>query len=121
MAVTFKGQDVGGQTVEKPAVVADDHGAAGEFLQRLFQGLQGFDVQVVGWFVEQDDIAAGGQGAGEVDPVTLPAGEQADLLLLIAALEVEAAHIGSAVDLASAHLHHVGAARNLLPDGLVGI
>ena len=28
MAVAREGEDVGGDTVEKPAVVADDHGAA---------------------------------------------------------------------------------------------
>jgi hypothetical protein len=47
---------VGGDAVEEPAVVADDHGAAGEVLQRLFQGAHGVDVQVVGRLVEQQDV-----------------------------------------------------------------
>src|SRR5690349_17636565 len=37
MAVAFEGEDVGGEAVEEEAVVADDHGAAGEILDRLFQ------------------------------------------------------------------------------------
>jgi hypothetical protein len=52
--------------------VADDHGAAGELLQRLFQVLQGLDVQVVGRFVEQDDVAALGQGLGQVTRLRSP-------------------------------------------------
>jgi hypothetical protein len=53
--------------------VGNDHGAAGEFFQGLFEGLQGFDVQVVGRFVEQQQVAAGGQGLGQVDAVALTA------------------------------------------------
>ncbi len=40
--------------VEEPAVVGDDHGAAGEVLEALFQGAERVDVQVVGRFVEQE-------------------------------------------------------------------
>uniref|UniRef100_A0A0N4ZXP3 LigA n=1 Tax=Parastrongyloides trichosuri TaxID=131310 RepID=A0A0N4ZXP3_PARTI len=119
MAVAFEGQDVGGQTVQEPAVVADDHGAAGELFQSLFEVLQGFDVQVVGRFVEQDQVAAGGQGLGQVDAVTLAARQLADLLLLVAALEVERTHIGARVDLALADREDVGAAGDGLPDGVV--
>jgi hypothetical protein len=37
MAVAFEGEDVGGEAVEEEAVVADDHRAAGEILERLFE------------------------------------------------------------------------------------
>jgi hypothetical protein len=69
--------------------VADDHGAAGEIFERGFERLQRFDVEVVGRFVEQQDVAAL-QQLGEVDAVAFTAGQLADLLLLVAALEVEA-------------------------------
>src|ERR1700761_5131212 len=46
VAVALEGEDVGAQAVEEPAVVADDHGATGEFLQGLLQVLQGLDVEV---------------------------------------------------------------------------
>src|SRR5689334_18002009 len=36
MAVALEGEDVRRDAIEKPAVVADDHGASGEILQRLF-------------------------------------------------------------------------------------
>src|SRR5690554_6030226 len=51
MAVALEGQYMGGQPVEKHAVVADDHGAAGEFLERLLERRQRLGVEVVGRFV----------------------------------------------------------------------
>src|SRR6185369_1034474 len=48
MAVAFEGQDMRGDAVEEPAVVADDDGAAGKILQRLLQRPQRIDVEVVG-------------------------------------------------------------------------
>ena len=50
-AVAFKGENVRGDAVQKPAVVADDDGAAGEILSRLFERAHGVDVEVVGRFV----------------------------------------------------------------------
>src|SRR5690606_28145097 len=44
MAVAFEGEDVGGQTIQEPAVVDDNHSAADELFQSLFEVLQGFDV-----------------------------------------------------------------------------
>ena len=37
MAVALERQDMRGDAVEEPAVMADDDGAAGEILQRLLQ------------------------------------------------------------------------------------
>jgi hypothetical protein len=54
-------------------------------------------------------------------PVALAARERADLLLLVAALEVEGRAIGARVHLALAELDDVVAAGDLLPDGLVRI
>ena len=89
LAVALEGQDVGGDAVEEPAVVADDHGAAGEAQQRLLQRAQRVDVEVVGRLVEQQQVAAAVQQLGQVDAVALAAGEVADLLLLVGPLEVE--------------------------------
>jgi diguanylate cyclase (GGDEF)-like protein len=55
-AVALEGQDVRGDAVQEPAVVADDHGAAGEVLQGLFQGAHGVHVQVVGRLVQQQHV-----------------------------------------------------------------
>ena len=56
LAVAFKGQDMGGDAVQEPAVVADHHGTAAEIFQGFFQRPQGVDVQVVGRLVQEDDV-----------------------------------------------------------------
>ena len=74
VAVALEGQDVGRDAVQEPAIVADDHGAAGEAVQRLFQCPQGIDVQVVGRFVKQQDVGARLQHLRQMDAVALTAG-----------------------------------------------
>ena len=59
LGVTLEGQDVGGDAVEEPAVVADDQDAPGKAQQGLFQGTQGIDIEVVGRLVEQQHVAPG--------------------------------------------------------------
>ncbi len=107
--------------VEEETVVRDDDRVAGEILDGRFQRLQRFHVQVVGRFVEEEDVAALFQQLGHVDAVALTTREQAHLLLLVAALEVEGAAIGPAVDLGVAQFDQLGAAGNLFPDGRVGV
>ena len=46
LAVALERQHVGGDPVEEPAVMRDDHGATGEFEQPLFHGAQGVDVEI---------------------------------------------------------------------------
>src|SRR3546814_12690304 len=65
MTIAFKGEDVGGKTVEEEAVMADDHGAARIVFESVFQGTQRFEVKVIGRLVEQEDIAADGKSVGE--------------------------------------------------------
>ena len=62
---------------------------------RVFERAQGFDVEIVGRFVEQQHVAARLQHLGQVDAVALAARQLADVLLLVAALEVERADIGA--------------------------
>ena len=57
------------------------------------------------------------QHLGQLDAVALPARELADLLLLVAALEAEAGHVGAPVQLAPADDHPVGAPGDLVEDG----
>jgi hypothetical protein len=91
VAVALEGQRVRRDAVEEPAIVADDHGAAGEIGQRVFQRAQRVDVEIVGRLVEQQQVGAGLEQLGQVHAVALAAGQRADLLLLVGALEVEAA------------------------------
>src|SRR3546814_609070 len=121
MTIAFKGEDVGGKTVEEEAVMADDHGAARIVFESVFQGTQRFDVKVVGRLVEQEDIAALLQELRHVNAVALTAGKLADLLLLIATLEIEGPHIGVGLKFMLADGHEIMAAGNFLPDIMVGI
>ena len=68
-------------------------GAAGELEQRLLERAQRVDVEVVGGFVEEQDVAAAAQQLCKVDAVSLPARELTDRFLLVAAAEVEPADV----------------------------
>src|SRR5437870_2981389 len=52
MALALEGEDVRSDAIEEPAIVADDHGAAGEILQCLLERTQRVDVEVVGGLVK---------------------------------------------------------------------
>ena len=73
LAVAFEGEDVRGDAVEEPAVVADDRRAAGKFEQRLLERAQRVDIEIVGRLVQQDDVGGGLEHLGEMDAVALAA------------------------------------------------
>lgn len=64
LRVVFVRQDVSRDAVKEPPIVRDHNGGAREVQQGFFQGTQGFNVEVVGRFVEQQDVAALFQGQG---------------------------------------------------------
>src|SRR5262249_51445023 len=113
--VAFESEDVGGEPVQEEAIVADDHGAAGEILQRRLKARQCLDIEIVGRFVQQDQIATLLQHLGKMHAVALTARKLADLFLLVRSLEVEPAAIGAGVHLAIPKLELVEPSRNLLP------
>src|SRR5262249_39861440 len=121
MAVAFEGQDVGGDTVEEPAIVADDHGAAGEVFQRLLERTQRVNIKIVGRLVEQQHVGAGLEYLGKMHAVALAAGELADLLLLVGALEIERRAIGARIDLALAELQLIEPAGDFFPYALLAV
>src|ERR1700730_8155983 len=108
--VAFEGQNVRRDTVEEPAIVADDDGTTGKILQRLFQRAQRVHVEIVGGLIEQKHIGARLEHLGEMNAVPLAAGKLADLLLLIRALEIEVRAVGARVHLALAEQEDVVAA-----------
>ena len=81
----------------------------GKFSSAVLERPQRVDVEVVRRLVEQQHVAAALQQLGQVHPVALAAGQVADALLLVGALEVEAGDVGAAVDLAVADLQVVDA------------
>src|SRR3954467_6674893 len=89
VALALEGEHVRRDAVEEPAIVADDHSAAGEILQRLLQRAQRIDVEIVGRLVEQQHVGTGLEHLGKMHAVALAARERADFLLLVGALEVE--------------------------------
>ena len=57
--------------------MGDDGDAAGEFEQRIFERAQGFHVEVVGGFVEQQHVAAGDKGLRQVQASAFTTGKLA--------------------------------------------
>ena len=95
MAVALKGQNMGGNPVKEPAVVADNHCAAGKFFQRLFQRAQRVDIKIICRFVKQQQVCAAFQHPRQMHAIALTAGQLANMLLLVPALEVELADISA--------------------------
>src|ERR1019366_7636054 len=94
---------MGGDPVEKPAVVADDHDTPWKAEERIFERAQGVDVEVVGRLVEQQHIPAALEDLGQLYPVALTTGELPNLFLLIASLESEAGDVGPPVQFTVPH------------------
>ena len=74
-AVAFERHDVGRDPVQKPAVVTADDGATGETLQSFFECAQGVDVEIIGRFVEDNEVRPFFQHTGQVHPVAFAAGD----------------------------------------------
>src|SRR5882724_90366 len=58
LGVALEGEDMCCNAIEEPAIVRNDHRAARERHQRVLEGAQRFDIQVIGRLVEQQDVAA---------------------------------------------------------------
>ena len=121
LAVALEGQNVGGDAVEEPTIVGDDHRTTGEVLQACLEGAERIDIEVVGWLIQQQHVAAGTQQLGQVHPVAFAARELANQLLLVGAPEVEAGAVGAAVHLACAQLDGLIPVGDLLVDGAFAI
>src|SRR6516225_3613082 len=121
VAVALERQNVRGDAVEEPAVVADDDGAAGKILERLLERAQRVDVEIVRGLVEQQHIGARLEHLGEMHSVPLAARERGDFLLLVGALEVEGGAVGARIHLALAELDDVLPAGNFLPHVLLAV
>src|SRR5665213_1697956 len=89
LAVSFERENVGGDAIEEPPIVADHDRASGEVEERVLERSQGVDVEIVGGFVKEENVAACHQRLCEVHTVAFAARELSDHLLLIGSLEVE--------------------------------
>ncbi len=95
MGVALEGEHVGRHPVEEPTVVRDHQHRPGEGEDRLLEGAQGVDIEIVGRLVEHEDVGALLEHLRQVDAVALAARELFDRFLLIRTGEVEAADIGA--------------------------
>ena len=95
----------------------DHHRTARELQQGVFQRAQGFDVQVVGWFIEQQHVAANLQQFCEVQTTTLTTRQFAHAFALIDAFKVKASDIGAAWHLGVTDTHDVLTAGDFFPHG----
>src|ERR1700722_3514201 len=59
LRVALEGQDVRCDAVQEPATVWDDDRATRERHERILERAQRFDIEVIGRFVEQEDVAPG--------------------------------------------------------------
>ena len=73
VAVALESEHVRRNAVEEQAVMADDDGAAGEILERIFERAQRIDVEIVGRLVEQEHVGAGLQHLRQMHAVPLAA------------------------------------------------
>src|SRR5690554_4768934 len=84
--------------IEEPAIMADDHGATGEFREGALKAHQGLDVDIVCGLIEEKHIPAALQELREVHAVSLTAREVLHIFLLIRTLKVEPSAIGARRD-----------------------
>ena len=94
----------------------DDHSTTRKVEQGVLQRLQGLDIKIIGWLVEQQQVAAHLQGQGQVQPVPLAAGEDARGLLLVRPLEAERGDVRPRRHFEVANFDVVEAVGHQLPD-----
>src|SRR6218665_780403 len=92
----FVGENVRGDPVEEPPIVGDDHGASWKLKKCVFEAGEGFDVEVVGRFVEKQHVAALLKRERKVKAIAFTAGEHTRWLLLIWTLKPKRGHVRSA-------------------------
>ena len=101
--------------------MADDQNATREFVDRLFQDAHCLDVEIVGWFVEQQQVSSSSQELSEVDTVSFASGANSNTTLLLRTSEIKARNVGATVYLNIAELNAVATTGNLFKDGIVVI
>ncbi len=107
MTIAFERQNMCRDTVQKPAIMADDHGTAGKCHQRIFKRAERIDIKIIGRFVKEQQIGPRLQHLGQMNAVTLPTGKQTNFLLLIPTFKVERTNIGPAGGCLFAQLNHI--------------
>ena len=77
-----EGKDPGHDPVQKITVVGDRDDYAREMVQIILQNLQGLDIQVIGRFIQDQDIRILHQDTEQTQPPLFAAGQLADRRVL---------------------------------------
>ena len=72
-ALSFESQNMCGDAVEKPAVVADDDGASCKMFNRFFKGAERVYIEIVGRLIEEQNVRALLQHLREVHSIPFAA------------------------------------------------
>ena len=56
--VAFESENMCGDSVQKPSVVADDDGASGKILERFLEGAQRVHIEVISRLVEKQNVGS---------------------------------------------------------------
>ena len=85
LTVAFEGKNVGTDSVEEPAVVADNHSTTGKCFQTFLQGTEGVHVDIVGRLIEEQYVAFLLQCQCQLQAVALTTRENTAELALVGA------------------------------------
>src|SRR3954465_14219862 len=108
-------------TVQKPAIVRNDDGAASKVFQAFFQRADRIHIEIVSRLVEKNKIRSAFEEPREVDPIALTARKDADLFLLVSSRKAKLRTIGAGIHLTRAQLQDFLSTADRLKDrGLVG-
>ena len=112
-------QDPITDTVEEVTVVADNEAGAAEVDESFLEDAQGLEVEVIGRFIEDEEIPAAAQNLSQQHPVALAAREVADAVIDARVGEEEALEVTANREFFFTELDEVFIAPDLLEDAEV--
>mmetsp|Transcript_36251 Transcript_36251/g.84801 ORF Transcript_36251/g.84801 Transcript_36251/m.84801 type:complete len:418 (+) Transcript_36251:343-1596(+) len=121
VAVALERQNMCGNSIEEVAVVRYDERTAGKVQKRLLKRPQSFHIEIVGGFVQYDDVRPRLEQLRELQPVAFPPRKVPHRRLLHPPPEPEPAHVGPALDEVGAELDLVLPLGDLVVDRFGGV
>ena len=118
-AVAFEDQRARHDVVEEGAVVGDHDQRAGVIDQDVLEDVEGLGVEVIGRFVEHQDVGGLGEEAREQQAVAFAAGEHLGLGAGAGGVEEEVLEVADDVTGAALHRDRIAVAGEVFGDGLV--
>ena len=101
--------------------MADDYSTASKFFQSCLQRTQSIYIQIVGWFVQKQDVCANAQCFCQENPVALSSRKRFDCLLLIRTGKIKRSTISPAVDNGITQMQVISTASDFFKNSGFGI